>query len=288
MTAFGRGEAGADGYRFTVEVRTLNHRFCDIRVKLPRRYSDFEEDVKKKVSSQFSRGRIEVSVLADDALDKVQHLTVDSELAKTYQRLLLILQEELGLKGDLGLDSLLNFRDIFALQEDEESRDKAWRVVETALDQAVVDCLQMRQEEGEAIKSDLSGRLHQLELLTGEVEGRAPMVVVETRDRLHRRIQDLLGETELDEARLAQEVAFFAEKSDITEELVRLQSHIRQFSDLLEAEGPRGRQLEFLLQEMHREVNTIGSKANDLEIAKSVIQMKAELERFREQLQNVE
>ena len=288
MTAFGRGEAGADGYRFTVELRTLNHRFCDVRVKLPRRYSDFEEDVKKRVSSHFSRGRIEVSVLADDALDKVQHLTIDTELAKTYQRLLLILQEELELEGDLGLESLLNFRDIFALQEDEESRDKAWRVVETALDQAVGECLQMRQEEGEAIKSDLSGRLHQIEILTGEVEDRAPLVVMETRDRPHKRIQDLLGETELDEARLAQEVAFFAEKSDITEELVRLQSHIGQFSDLLEAEGPRGRQLEFLLQEMHREVNTIGSKANDLEIAKSVIQMKAELERFREQLQNVE
>ena len=288
MTAFGRGEAGADGYRFTVELRTLNHRFCDIRIKLPRRYSDFEEDIKRRVSSQFSRGRIEVSVLADDALDKVQHLTVDSELAKTYQRLLLILKEELGLEGDLGLESLLNFRDIFVLQEDEESRGKAWMVVETALEQAVGYCLQMRKEEGEAIKSDLSGRLHQLEILTGEVENRAPLVVVETRDRLHKRIQDLLGETELDEARLAQEVAFFADKSDIAEELVRLQSHIRQFSDLLEAEGPRGRQLEFLLQEMHREVNTIGSKANDLEIGKRVIQMKAELERFREQLQNVE
>jgi uncharacterized protein (TIGR00255 family) len=287
MTAFGRGEAGADGYRFTVELRTLNHRFCDVRIKLPRKYSDFEEDIKKKVSSEFSRGRIEVSVLADDTLDKVQHLTVDTELAKTYKRLLLILQEELGLQGDLRLESLLNFRDLFAFQEDEESREKAWSVVETALDQAVSGCLLMRQEEGEAIARDLSGRLNQLEVLTGEVETRAPLVVDDARDRLQKRIQDLL-ETELDETRLAQEVAFFAEKSDITEEVVRLQSHIQQFRDLLEASGPRGRQLEFLLQEMHREVNTIGSKANDLEIAQKVIQMKTELERFREQLQNVE
>ena len=287
MTAFGRGEAGADGYRFTIELRTLNHRFCDIRIKLPRKYSDFEEDIKKKVSSEFSRGRIEVSVLADDTLDKVQHLTVDTELAKTYKRLLLILQEELGLEGDLRLESLLNFRDLFAFQEDEESREKAWSVVETALDQAVSGCLLMRQEEGEAIARDLSGRLNQLEVLTGEVESRAPLVVDDARDRLQKRIQDLL-ETELDETRLAQEVAFFAEKSDITEEVVRLQSHIQQFRDLLEASGPRGRQLEFLLQEMHREVNTIGSKANDLEIAQKVIQMKTELERFREQIQNVE
>ena len=287
MTAFGRGEAGVDGYRFTVELRTLNHRFCDVRIKLPRKYSDFEEDIKKRVSSKFSRGRIEVSVLADDTLDKVQHLTVDTELAKTYKRLLLILQEELGLQGDLRLESLLNFRDLFAFQEDEESREKAWSVVETALDQAVSGCLLMRQEEGEAIARDLSGRLNQLEVLTGEVETRAPLVVDDARDRLQKRIQDLL-ETELDETRLAQEVAFFAEKSDITEEVVRLQSHIQQFRDLLEASGPRGRQLEFLLQEMHREVNTIGSKANDLEIAQKVIQMKTELERFREQIQNVE
>ncbi|MGD9208840.1 MAG: YicC/YloC family endoribonuclease, partial [Syntrophobacterales bacterium] len=228
-----------------------------------------------------------VSVLADDTLDKVQHLTVDTELAKTYKRLLLFLQDELGLKGDLRLESLLHFRDLFAFQEDEESRGKAWSVVETALDQAVSECLLMRQEEGEAIANDLSGRLNQLEVLTGEVKTRAPLVVEDTRDRLQKRIQDLL-ETELDETRLAQEVAFFAEKSDITEEVVRLQSHIQQFRDFLEASGPRGRQLEFLLQEMHREVNTIGSKANDLEIAQKVIQMKTELERFREQLQNVE
>ena len=288
MTAFGRGEAGADGYRFTVEIRTLNHRFCDIRIKLPRKYSEFEEEIKRKVNTQFSRGRIEVSVLADDSLDKVKHLTVDAELAKTYKRLLLILQDELKLEGDLRLESLLSFRDIFAFQEDEESRGRAWRVVETALDQAIGDCLQMRREEGEAIRGDLSGRLQELEVLTGEVETRAPLVVVETRDRLHKRIQDLLGEAELDETRLAQEIAFFAEKSDISEELVRLLSHIRQFTDLLEAKGPRGRQLEFLIQEMHREVNTIGSKANDLEIGRRVIQMKGEIERFREQLQNVE
>jgi uncharacterized protein (TIGR00255 family) len=288
MTAFGRGEAGADGYRFIVELRTLNHRFCDIRIKLPRKYSGFEEEIKRRTSSQFSRGRIELSVLADEALDKVRHLTVDTELAKTYKRLLLILQKELELEEDLHLEALLNFRDIFVFQEDEESKEKAWKVLEQALEQAVGDCLQMRRQEGAAIKSDLSGRLNQLEALTAEIEIRAPLVVLESRDRLHKRIQELLGETELDEVRLAQEVAFFAEKSDITEELVRLQSHIQQFRDLLETSGSRGRRLEFLLPEMHREVNTIGSKTNDLEIAQKVIQIKAELERLREQLQNVE
>jgi uncharacterized protein (TIGR00255 family) len=288
MTAFGRGQAMAEGYRFTVELRTLNHRFCDIRIKLPRKYSEFEEDIKKRLGSQFSRGRIEANVLSDEALDKVQHLRVDAELAKKYNMLLLDLQEELGLEGGIRLEALLSFRDVFVIQEDEESRAQAWLVLEMALDQAVTGCLQMRAEEGAAIASDLSDRLHQLQALANEVEGRAPLVVQASRDRLQKRIQDLLGEADLDEARLAQEVAFFAEKSDITEELVRFQSHTQQFQDLLEAGGPRGRQLEFLLQEMHREINTIGSKANDLDIAQRVIQIKAELERLREQLQNVE
>jgi uncharacterized protein (TIGR00255 family) len=225
MTAFGRGQAMAEGYRFTVELRTLNHRFCDIRIKLPRKYSEFEEDIKKRLGSQFSRGRIEANVLSDEALDKVQHLRVDAELAKKYNMLLLDLQEELGLEGGIRLEALLSFRDVFVIQEDEESRAQAWLVLEMALDQAVTGCLQMRAEEGAAIASDLSDRLHQLQALANEVEGRAPLVVQASRDRLQKRIQDLLGEADLDEARLAQEVAFFAEKSDITEELVRFQSH---------------------------------------------------------------
>jgi uncharacterized protein (TIGR00255 family) len=288
MTAFGRGEAMADGYRFTVELRSLNHRFCDIRVKLPRKYGDFEEEIKKRLSAEFSRGRIEVSVFYDEILDKIQHLTLDSELARTYESLLRALQEELGLKDDLRLEALLNFRDIFVFREDETSRKQAWRVLEIALGQALAECLKMREEEGAAIESDLSARLRRLEVLTNAVEVRAPLVVEETHNRLQERIQHLLREVEVDQARLAQEVALFAEKSDITEELVRLQSHFQQFQDLLGASGPRGRQLEFLLQEIHREINTIGAKANDLEIARRVIQVKTELERFREQLQNVE
>jgi len=288
MTAFGRGEAMADGYRFTVELRTLNHRFCDIRIKLPRKYTDFEEEIKRKLSSEFSRGRIEVNVVADETLDKVQHLTVDADLAKTYKRLLLDLQDKLGLEASLGLDTLLHFRDIFVFEEDEKSRAQAWKVLEMAVDQSVKECIQMRKEEGLAIETDFNERLNQLETLSSEVENRTPLVVLEVRDRLQKRIEELLGQGELDESRLAQEVAILAERSDITEEVIRVNSHIQQFRALLKASGPRGRQLEFLLQEMHREINTIGSKANDVEIAQKVIQIKTELERLREQVQNVE
>ncbi len=288
MTAFGRGEAMADGYRFTVELRTLNHRFCDIRIKLPRKYTDFEEEIKRKLSSEFSRGRIEVNVVADETLDKVQHLTVDADLAKTYKRLLLDLQDKLGLEASLGLDTLLHFRDIFVFEEDEKSRAQAWKVLEMAVDQSVKECIQMRKEEGLAIETDFNERLNQLETLSSEVENRTPLVVLDVRDRLQKRIEELLGQGELDESRLAQEVAILAERSDITEEVIRFNSHIQQFRALLKASGPRGRQLEFLLQEMHREINTIGSKANDVEIAQKVIQIKTELERLREQVQNVE
>ncbi|MCG6980389.1 MAG: YicC family protein [Deltaproteobacteria bacterium] len=288
MTAFGRGEAVADGYRFTVELRTLNHRFCDIRIKLPRRYTDFEEEIKRKLSSQFSRGRIEVNVVADETLDKVQHLTVDTELAETYKRLLLDLIDKLGIEAGLRLDTLLHFRDIFVFKEDEESRGQAWKVMETALDQGVEQCIHMRREEGSALEADFNARLDQLETLGSEIERRTPLVVLDIRERLQKRIEELLGQGELDESRLAQEVAILAEKSDVTEELIRFKSHLQQFGNLLDASGPRGRQLEFVLQEMHREINTIGSKANDVEIGQIVIQIKTELERFREQLQNVE
>ena len=288
MTAFGRGEAVADGYRFTVELRTLNHRFCDIRIKLPRRYTDFEEEIKRKLSSQFSRGRIEVNVVADETLDKVQHLTVDTELAETYKRLLLDLKDKLGIEAGLRLDTLLHFRDIFVFKEDEESRGQAWKVMETALDQGLKQCIHMRREEGSAIEADFNARLNQLETLGSEIESRAALVVLDVRERLQKRIEELLGQGELDESRLAQEVAILAEKSDVTEELIRFKSHLQQFGNLLDASGPRGRQLEFVLQEMHREINTIGSKANDVEIGQIVIQIKTELERFREQLQNVE
>jgi uncharacterized protein (TIGR00255 family) len=288
MTAFGRGEAEADGYRFTVELRSVNHRFCDVQLKGPKKSVGFEEEVKRLVSARFSRGRIEVIVVADETLEKIQHLTINLELARTYTELLAGLQKELGLEGAVHLEALLNFRDIFVFQEDEQRRKQAWIVLETALEQAVGNCLKMRAEEGTAIERDFTKRLGRLENLVKEVETRAPFVVQETRDRLQQRIEHILGETPVDEARLAQEVAIFAEKSDITEEVVRLQSHFRQFRDLLAAAGPHGRQLEFLLQEMHREISTIGSKAGDLAVAQNVIKVKTELERLREQVQNVE
>jgi uncharacterized protein (TIGR00255 family) len=227
-------------------------------------------------------------VVADEALEKVEHLAVDLELARTYVRLLRSLQEELGLGGELRLEALLTFRDIFTVREDETTHERAWAVLSEALNGAVTACVRMRAEEGAAIAADFSHRLRHLGELVGEIEARAPVVTQGARDRIRERIQVLLGEVPVDEGRLAQEAAILADKSDITEEVVRLRSHLEQFRDQCQAEGPRGRQLEFLLQEIHREINTVGSKANDLAIAQQVIQAKAQLERVREQVQNVE
>jgi uncharacterized protein (TIGR00255 family) len=288
MTAFGRGEAEGDGYRFTVEMRSVNHRFCDVQVKLPRRYSQFEEEIRKRVAASFARGRVEVSVTGDEALEKAEHLTVNGELARAYARLLRDLQKDLGLGEDLRLETLLTFRDIFTIKEDEESQARSWRVLSGALEGAVTECLRMRAKEGANIAADFSARLRRLEKLAGEIEARAPSVVQGVRDRLSERIQALLGEVPVDEGRLAQEVALLADRSDITEEVVRLRSHVRQFRDQLDSGGPCGRQLEFLLQEMNREVNTVGAKASDLAISRQVIEAKSELERMREQVQNIE
>jgi uncharacterized protein (TIGR00255 family) len=240
------------------------------------------------VASSFFRGRIEVSVTADEALERAEHLAVDLELTKTYVRLLRSLQEELGLGGDIRLEALLTFRDIFTVREDEATHERAWEVLAEALKGAISRCLRMRAEEGAAIAADFSQRLQHLDELVGEIEARAPLVTREAKDRIRERIQVLLGDVPLDEARLAQEAAILADKNEITEELVRLRSHLQQFRDQCQAAGPRGRQLEFVLQEIHREVNTVGSKANDLAVAQRVIQAKAELERVREQVQNVE
>jgi len=288
MTAFGRGQAEDEGYSFTVELRTLNHRFCDIQIRLPRKYAFLEDDIRKKVSRRFSRGRIELTVLADETLEKVQHLTVDLALARTYKRLATRLKEELDLEGELRTETLLGFRDIFVFQENEQVQTDAWQILEKALEMAIEACLQMRFEEGRNIELDFRRRLDHLNRLVEEMRLRAPEVIVENKNRLQERVQQLLEDTEVDEARLMQEVVFFAEKADITEELVRLQSHLQQFHELLEGSGVRGRELEFLLQEMLREINTIGAKASDVLIGRKVIKAKTELERLREQVQNVE
>ncbi len=288
MTGFGRGESEAEGRHIEVEVKAFNHRYCDVVPHLPRTLSVLETRVRNLIRERFSRGRIEVSAQFDDASDAGQKLELDLPLAKEYYSALKTLQESLGIPGEVRLETLTAFREIFARKEVERDLEKEWALLLPALEAALNGLEEMRTQEGIALEKDFSQRLTLVGNMLAEIEQKSPAVLQASRDRLAERVQELSGGVEIDPARLAQEVAFLAERSDITEELVRARSHLARFRAILSQSEPAGRKLDFLLQEMNREVNTIGSKANDAGIAHMVVGIKSELEKLREQVQNIE
>jgi uncharacterized protein (TIGR00255 family) len=288
MTGFGRGEWQGDGKKLEVEIKSVNHRYCDISLRLPRKLNPLETQARNFLRQRISRGRIEVFVqIAESALAE-QKLEIDLNLAKDYYLGLKALQENLGISGEVRLETLAGFRDIFARKETEPDLEKEWESLRTALEGALAGLEAMRRDEGRKLKEDFLARLSALERSVREIEEKAPLSLKASRDRLAQRVQELSGGLGIDEARLAQEVAFLAERSDTTEELVRLHSHLKQFREMLNSPEPAGRKLEFLLQEINREANTIGSKANDAGISYGVVEIKSELEKLREQIQNVE
>ncbi|HSR13169.1 MAG TPA: YicC/YloC family endoribonuclease [Thermodesulfobacteriota bacterium] len=288
MTGFGRGECVGEGRKTEVEIRSVNHRYCDISLRLPRRLSALEGQVRNVVRQRVSRGRVDISVQFEDTSDAEHNLVVDMNLARDYYAGLKGLQEALQIPGEIRLETLASFRELFTRKETETDLEKEWAALEPALDSALNSLDSMRRDEGAKLSADLAGRLQIIGEKAGEVEARVPTVLAAARDRLAQRVQELSGGVELDPARLAQEVAYLAERSDISEELVRLRSHLDQFRDMLERPEPAGRRLEFLLQEMNRETNTIGSKASDALTSQIVVDIKSELEKIREQIQNIE
>lgn len=288
MTGYGRGEWQGDGKRVEVEVRSFNHRFCDILVRLPRRLTPLEAQARKLVGQRFSRGRIEVSVQINDSAEVEQKLELDLALAKDYYRALKALQEDLGIPGEIRLEMLSAFKEIFARKEVETDLEKEWAFLQGVLEEALNGVEGMRRDEGLALREDFLNRLQTIERMLQDVGSWAPLALRTCRDRLTARVKELSGGLEVNGDRLAQEVAYLAERSDITEELVRIRSHLNQFREMLDRPEPVGRKLEFLLQEINREANTIGSKASDAGIAQAVVEIKSELEKMREQVQNVE
>ena len=288
MTGYGRGEWQGDEKRVEVEVKSFNHRYLDISPHLPRRLNSLETQVRNLIKQRVSRGRLEVSVQSDDSSLVEQKLELDVALAQDYHLALKTLQQELGIPGEIRLETLANFRDIFTRKEVETDLEKEWASLQTALEAALRSLEQMRRDEGLALRGDFLGRLTAVEEMAREIEKKAPLALEACRDRLAERVQELSRGLPVDEARLAQEVAYLAEHSDITEELVRIRSHLNQFREMLDDSEPVGRKLEFLLQEINREANTIGSKASDAGIAQVAVGIKSELEKMREQVQNVE
>ncbi len=289
MTGYGRAEVQTPAGRFTVEIRSVNHRFGEVLVRLPRDLAPLEDRVRETVQAHVSRGRVEVTVQREDRLARLRSVRPDQELASAYAEALRELADALGVRDGPTLQQLAAFPDVIRVEEAKEDLDTLWPTLAPAIDAAAKDLVAMREAEGRRLAEALDARLERLAELAQVVEARSQVAVPAYAARLRERISTLIGEIPLDEQRLAAEVAIFAERADVSEEVTRLRSHVTQFrADLHDAAGAVGRRLEFVLQEMGREVNTTGAKANDLEITRAVIAMKGELESMREQIQNVE
>lgn len=289
MTGYGRAEAQTASGRFTVEMRSVNHRFGEVLVRLPRDLAPLEDRVRAVVQARVLRGRVEVTVMREDRATRTKTVRADVDLATAYAQALRELASVLRIREGMTLAQVAALPDVIRVEETKEDLDTLWPQLAPALEEATADLVEMRESEGRRLAEDLETRLLRVEELAQGVEARSRGAVGEFVIRLRERIAALLGEVPVDENRLAAEVAIFAERSDVSEEVTRLRSHVAQFrQDLRDAEGAVGRRLEFVLQEMGREVNTTGAKANDLEITRAVITMKGELESMREQIQNVE
>lgn len=289
MTAYGRGEYRLGDKQFIAETRSLNNRHLDIILRISRNYQVLEKELKDTISSRIRRGRVEVSVqIENNGEESPYGLELNVPLVNSYIKILHQLAEKFDLDKKIQADSLLQMKDVLLFRPEAIDMDKLRPGFHHVVEQALDSLDMMRAKEGEAIEVDFVKRLDLLEEYVNEVDRRAPIVVEEYRKKLKDRIDHIIEDVALDENRLAQEVAFFAEKSDITEEIVRARSHLKQFREYLSMDDALGRRLDFLIQEINREVNTLSSKASDALISKVVVEMKAELEKLREQVQNVE
>lgn len=288
MTGYGRAQKLADGRDVLVEIRAVNHRYYEFSARIPRACLYLEEKLKGFLNGKVARGKVEVSVTINRPDGKDAQIAVNQSIAEGYVAALRTMNENLQLKDDITLTSLLRLPDVFTVAKAQDDENAVWAIVsETAAD-ALESFLQMRQTEGERLAADLRTKLDGLEAMLGEIEQIEPGVAESYRGRLLAKLTELLQDTNIDEQRILTETAIFAEKTAIDEETVRLHSHIAQFRTLLDAAEPIGRKLDFLVQEMNREVNTIGSKAQDLSITRLVVDMKSEIEKIREQIQNIE
>lgn len=288
MTGYGKGEAQIDNTGLAVEIKTVNHRYADITVKLPRSLMVLENDVRRQVGQVLKRGKIDVFVNFGQSEESSVAPVLNRPLALAYRDLFTQMRNELGLSGGVTLEMILAQKDVVQLREAESSPDMLRDCLMTALERALAQLVGMRRNEGEATAADLRDRFAQLESLLDEVERRAPMIPREWQVKLTERLSRLQQNLEWDPQRVAQEVAVYADRCDISEELVRFRSHVGQFLALFDDAEPVGRRMDFLVQELNREVNTMGSKSNDADLTRAVVAMKAELEKVREQVQNVE
>ena len=289
MTGYGRGESVKDGFKFTVELNSINRKQSDIAINMPKELVELEPRIRDVVNAELSRGRINVVLAYHQSAAKAEEqVELDMTLAKAYHRAIQKLQKEMKLNGSLTLDTVLRAPGVMKLAETAVDVEVVWPCVEMALRKALAQLVKMREKEGKFLANDLSQRVGTLSTGVEIVRKSAPETVKRYREQLHARVKEAGLAVPIDDERLLKEVVIFADRCDISEELTRLGSHLNQFRDCLKASEPVGRTLDFLAQEMNREINTIGSKANAADVSQQVVKMKAELEKIREQVQNIE
>ena len=288
MTGYGRGEAELNNRTIVIELRSVNNRYLDCSVRLPRSCSFAEEGIKSRVKAATSRGKVDVFVSVDSTQADAVAVKVNRPLAESYLKAFGELSEAYDIQNDVTVSVLSRFPDVLTVEKLPQDQDALAADLYAALDLALADFDRMRSTEGEKLKEDLLCKLAHLEDFVTQVEARSPQTVKEYREKLLAKLQEVLNNTQIDEGRILTEAAIFADKVAVDEETVRLRSHIAQFRDLLEQGGIVGRKIDFLIQEMNRETNTIGSKCTDLAISHVVVDMKSEIEKLREQVQNIE
>ena len=289
MTGYGRCTQTIDGRQLTIEIKSVNHRFLDLSFRMPRSFAFLEEDARRIIGSRLARGHVDLFATYRNLRTDARTVTVDTALLGAYMNALDTVQQTVGeeIRDDRSLVNLSRLPDVLVVEEAEEDRDALKELMAAALNGALDEMVATREREGVSMKADLSFRVNEIERMTLEIEKRYPETVAEYQARLKARVEELLGGN-MDEQRLLQEVAVMADRSAISEETVRLKSHIAQLRELFESAEPMGRRIDFIVQELNREVNTISSKSQDIPITRLAVDCKAEIEKLREQLQNVE
>ncbi len=289
MTGFGRGEAKDSERHFIVEIKSVNHRYNDIVVRMPKRLTYLEEQLKELVKDEIKRGRVEIYITLENTGQTDTKISLNVSLVQQYYDALHEIKEKFLVQDDISVSLLSKFPDVLQVEAREENEDEIWRCLKIATLKGLEMLIKMRLAEGEKLAEDILSKCSYITSIVSKIEVRAPQVVVEYRLKLKERLNDLIDESiQVDENRINMEVVMFADKSSIDEEIVRLKSHINQLKRACAEQNPVGRKLDFLIQEMNREINTIGSKASDLEVINYVVEIKSELEKIREQVQNIE
>ena len=288
MTGFGRCEVQKDSRKFTVELKSVNHRYLDVNIRMPKKLNFFETAIRTLLKSYANRGKVDIFITYEDLSQAQVSVKYNAALAAEYIKYLKQMEEEFGLENDVRVSTLSRYPEVFTMEEQSEDEEELWNGLKEALEGAFAQFVETRKTEGENLKKDILSKLDILSEQIGFIKERSPKIVAEYRAKLEEKMKELLSDTQIEESRIAAEVILFADKICTDEEVVRLKSHISHMRSTLEEQDEIGRKLDFIAQEMNREANTILSKANDIEVSDCAISLKTEIEKIREQIQNIE